>query len=394
MRYHVLAAVGSFACVALSAQSWAFEQNLVTARVAEIGDLRTVSGATLKNVTIGWESYGTLNGDKSNAILIVPFFSGGPHAAGKYSVDDAAPGYWDNIIGSGLPIDTDKYFVVSVDALCNMNKGPANRTTGPASVNPDTGKPYGSGFPVLTFEDFVAAQKAVIDSLGIARLEAVVGYSMGAGQALQWAVSHPDMIERAVLVTPWAMANGWNIAKMHVWSAPIRRDPNFNGGDYYDGTPPIAGLNMAAEIALMDANGFGFLNDTLGRAPAVAGTDPIKDPGARYGAEKWLIETAAGFASVIDANGWLCQAGAIKHFDPSGTASIAEVADRVRAKMLLLPAASDNILPEAGAVQLHEALVSAGKDSTLTMIAGNMGHFNGWYLMPGIGDELASFLAR
>jgi homoserine O-acetyltransferase/O-succinyltransferase len=141
----------------------------------------TVGGQAIKNVRVGYETYGTLNGVRDNVILICHFYSGNSHAAGKYKASDVAPGYWDAIIGAGKPIDTDKFFVVSSDTLANLNvKDPNTITTGPASVNPDTGKPYAMSFPIVTIRDFVNVQKALLDSLGIKTLHAVMGASMGA----------------------------------------------------------------------------------------------------------------------------------------------------------------------------------------------------------------------
>src|SRR4029453_8234194 len=135
----------------------------------------------MKNVRVGYETYGTLNGVGDNVILICHFYSGNSHAAGKYKAGDAAPGYWDAIIGAGKPIDTDKFFVVSSDTLANLNvKDPNTITTGPASINPDTGKPYAMSFPIVTIRDFVNVQKALLDSLGVKTLHAVMGASMGA----------------------------------------------------------------------------------------------------------------------------------------------------------------------------------------------------------------------
>ena len=149
-------------------------------------DFTTVSGVTLEQVDIGWESYGKLNANKDNVILITHYFSGTSHAAGKYKADDALPGYWDAIIGPGKAIDTNKYYVISSDTLVNANWHDENViTTGPASTNPKTGKPYGLDFPVVTITDFVNVQKRLLDSLGITKLHAVMGASMGSFQALE-----------------------------------------------------------------------------------------------------------------------------------------------------------------------------------------------------------------
>jgi len=175
-------------------------------------------GETIKSVKVGWESAGTLNADKSNAILITHFFSGTSHAFGKYSAEDKTAGYWDAIIGPGKAIDTNKYFVLSSDTLVNLNVNTPNVvTTGPASINPDTGKPYGMSFPVVGIKDFVRVEKALIDSLGITRLKAVVGASMGGLQAYEWAQSFPDSVERIDRLARYVDATDPARSEMEQW---------------------------------------------------------------------------------------------------------------------------------------------------------------------------------
>src|SRR5580765_2966018 len=161
----------------------------------------TVGGKTIKNVRVGYETYGRLNAAGDNAIFVPHFFSGNSHAAGRYKADEKAAGYWDAIIGPGKAIDTDKYFVVSADSLVNLNvKSPMVGTSGPATTNPDTGKPYGSSFPVVSIADFVRVHKALLDSLGVKKLAAAAGASMGSLQAMQWAAEYPDYVERVIHV--------------------------------------------------------------------------------------------------------------------------------------------------------------------------------------------------
>src|SRR5215207_5505268 len=174
---------------------------LVQKNVFELPSYVTLHGATIRNIRIGWESYGTLNEARDNVVLVTHYFSGTSHAAGRYKSDDSLPGYWDAIIGPGKPIDTDKYFVISSDTLVNMNvKDPNVVTTGPASINPDTGQPYGMRFPIVTIRDFVNVQKALLDSLGITKLHAVAGPSMGSLQAFEWGAAYPEMVRRLITV--------------------------------------------------------------------------------------------------------------------------------------------------------------------------------------------------
>src|SRR6266516_427257 len=187
MTRHIAAVIAAiflvFASIASHAQSG---DVIIEKKIFELSSYVTVAGETIKTVKIGWEAAGTLNADKSNAILITHFFSGTSHAFGKYAAGDSAPGYWDSTIGPGKPIDTNRYYVISSDTLANLNvHAPNVVTTGPASIDPDTGEPYGMSFPVVSIKDFVEVQKALIESLGVKKLKAVVGASMGGFQAYE-----------------------------------------------------------------------------------------------------------------------------------------------------------------------------------------------------------------
>src|ERR1700687_1592223 len=196
---------------------------IVEKKTFELTSYTTAAGDTIKAVTIGWEAAGTLNADKSTPILIPPHSSAPSHAFGKYTPADPAAGYWDAIIGPGKAIDTNKYYVLSSDTLVNLNtKMPNVVTTGPASINPDTGKPYGLSFPVVSIEDFVRVQKALIDSLGIKKLKAVIGASMGGLQAYQWAASYPDSVDRIVAVVATPAAEPFLIGWLALWAPPAR----------------------------------------------------------------------------------------------------------------------------------------------------------------------------
>src|SRR5215472_660059 len=202
MICHRIAALAATALLWMTFGSLAQADDLIVEKKSfTLSSYATVAGETIKSVKVGWEAAGTLNADKSNAILITHFFSATSHAFGKYRADDKVPGYWDSIIGPGKAIDTTKYYVISSDTLVNLNVNAPNVvTTGPASINPDSGKPYALSFPVVSIKDFVNVQKALVESLGIRRLKAVVGASMGALQAYEWAASYPDMVERIVPV--------------------------------------------------------------------------------------------------------------------------------------------------------------------------------------------------
>jgi homoserine O-acetyltransferase len=186
-----------------SAPAWAQggSVGIVEKKVFTLPSYTTTGGATLNNVKVGWEAYGTLNAARDNVIIVPHFYTGNSHAAGKYKAEDPVPGYWEAIIGPGKPIDTDKFYVVSVDSLVNLNtKDPNTTTTGPATINPATGRPWGMSFPIVTFRDFVNVQKALLDSLGVTRVHAAIGASMGALQSIEWAAAYPDFVARQIPV--------------------------------------------------------------------------------------------------------------------------------------------------------------------------------------------------
>src|SRR5262249_34343285 len=254
----------------------------------------TVAGETIKSVKVGWESAGTLNSDKSNAVLITHFFSGTSHAFGKYSAEDKTVGYLDAIIGPGKAINTNKNFFLSFDTLVNLNVNMPNViTTGPASIDPDTGKPYGMSFPVVSIKDFVGVEKSLIDSLGIKKLKAVVGASMGGLQAYEWAQTYPDNVDRIVAVVAYATPEPYLIAWLDMWAQPIRLDPKWNNGDYYGKAPPTDGLKAALKLVTLQANSWEWARATFGTAPAEADKDPGKAIGNKFKIEGFLQAATA-----------------------------------------------------------------------------------------------------
>ena len=194
--FRSLALAATLAISALTAASTSAQTPLLTEKkVFELPSYTTFGGKAIKNVKVGYETYGKLNAAGDNAIFIAHFYSGNSHAAGKYKAADVMAGYWDSIIGPGKPIDTDKFFVISADTLSNLNtKDPMVTTTGPSSINPDTGKPYGMSFPVVAMRDSVRVHKALVDSLGVRKLYAVAGASGGSVQSVEWTVLYPDFV--------------------------------------------------------------------------------------------------------------------------------------------------------------------------------------------------------
>ncbi|HYG90867.1 MAG TPA: homoserine O-acetyltransferase [Azospirillum sp.] len=370
---------------------------VVEKKVFEMPSYRTTGGETIKNVRIGWESYGTLNAAKDNVILITHYFSGNSHAAGKYKPDDKAPGYWDAIIGPGKPLDTDKYFIISSDTLVNLGaKDPTVVTTGPASINPDTGKPYGMGFPLVTIRDFVEVQKALLDSLGITSLHAVMGASMGSLQAFEWAAAHPGMVKRVIPVIGGAEASAFLIAWLNVWAAPVKLDPNWNNGNYYDGPAPNRGLAEALKVVTLQANHWQWFDGRFGRKPAEEGKDPRATMANQYEVEAFLDKAAAARAATSDANHFLYLIKANQTFVAGNGGSLDEGLAKIKAPMLLIPSANDIVFfPDENMRPLKDKLAAKGLKVEYTeVITGPMGHLDGVFNIAKAGEQIAAFLAR
>ena len=347
----------------------------------------TVAGDTIKSVKVGWESAGTLNSDKSNAVLITHFFSGTSHAFGKYSAEDKAAGYWDAIIGPGKAIDTNKYFVLSSDTLVNLNVNmPRVVTTGPASIDPDTGKPYGMSFPVVSIKDFVRVEKALIDSLGIKKLKAVVGASMGGLQAYEWAQSYPDSVERIVAVTASATPEPYLIAWLDMWAQPIRLDPKWNNGDYYGKAPPIEGLKAALKLVTLQANSWEWARATFGTAPAEDSKDPGKAVANKFRIEGFLDQAATARVALADANHflYLCKANQLAAVDPAN----------IKAPALLLYAPNDLVFYEPIVRETLEKITAAGGSAEGGALVGPNGHLNALTAIGQGAEKITAFLAR
>lgn len=356
---------------------------IVDKKTFEMPSYTTAAGATIKNVKIGWEAAGTLNADKSNAILITHFFSGTSHAFGKYAASDAAPGYWNAIIGPGKAIDTNKYYVLSSDTLVNLNANAPNVvTTGPASINPDTGKRYGMSFPIVTIKDFVNVQKALVESLGIKKLKAVAGASMGGLQAYEWAASYPDMVDRIVAVISKPSADPFLIAWLDLWGQPIKLDPKWNGGDYYDKEPPLAGLTAALKLVTLHANHSDWAVKQFGTAPAEEGKDPTKAFENKFKIETWLDTAAGARAKISDANHflYLVKANQAAAVDPA----------KIKIPTLMLYAPTDLVF-YAPLVEDDAKKITSVETGT---VGGPNGHLNGVLGMAPLADKISAFLAR
>jgi homoserine O-acetyltransferase len=371
------------------------EDMIVEKQVFEMGPYTTVGGQTIPEVRIGWEAYGSLNESRDNAILITHFFSGTSHAAGKYALDDPAPGYWDTIIGPGKAIDTDRYYVVSSDTLVNLNTGnPTVTTTGPASIDPATGQPYGMSFPIVTIRDFVEIQKALLDSLGIERLHAVMGASMGALQAYEWAAAHPEMVARVIPVIGSGWTDGHLIGWLDVWAAPIRLDPNWNGGDYYGGAPPLAGLAEALKIVTLHAQHWEWADGVFGRKWAEEGKDPAASFDNLFAIEAALAGAGMARAAASDANHFLYLVKANQLFYAGHGASLYEGLLAIDAPVLIIHTDEDLVFfPEA--VRETAAIIrSDGTPVEIVELQGTRGHLNGLVSITQAAPQIEAFLAE
>ena len=362
----------------------------VEKKVFTMPSYTTVEGKTLKNVRVGYETYGKLNERGDNAIFIPHFFTGTSHAAGKYKPSDAAAGYWDPIIGSGKPIDTDKYFVISADALANLNtKDPNVTTTGPATVDPDTGKPYGMSFPVVSYRDTVQVHKALVDSLGVKQLQAVAGASGGSMQAMEWAARYPDFVERVVhVVGPGFDINPFVIQMLDVWALPIKMDPKWNNGDYYGKEEPASGVAQALMIVTITARGHGWAEKTFGYKWA----DPAKNPASGmsnlYAIEDALGKAGMARAATTDGNSMIYTAKANQLYN------VGDDVKKIKAKILFVPARSDLIFPPELSQRAAERYRAQGGAADVAIIEGDGGHLDGVLNVAKQGEAIRAFLAR
>ena len=382
----VLAAV-----VSAAAPAAAYEP-IVEKKTFTMQSYTTVNGETIQNVRVGWEAYGSLNRARDNVILIPHFFSGTSHAAGRYG-EDGARGYWDSIIGSGKPIDTDKYYVISVDSLVNLNTGDPNVvTTGPASTNPETGDPYGMDFPIVEIGDFVRVQKRLLDNLGIEKLHAVMGASMGALQAYDWASRYPDAVERVIPVIGSGFADPFLIGWLDIWAQPIRLDPNWNGGDYYGGERPKAGLAAALKTVTLHAQNWPWAQKAFGRKWAREDSDPAKSFDNKYAVEATLDKVAQDRAATSDANHFLYLVKANQLFVAGGKDTPEAGLKAIDAPTLMLQAQGDLVFFPGLADQTQKLIESDGTPVERASIPGDRGHLNGVLNIKSRGDEIRAFL--
>jgi homoserine O-acetyltransferase len=269
------------------------------------------SGAVLPRYELAYETYGTLNADKSNAILVCHALSGNHHVAGYYADNPKNIGWWDNMIGPGKPVDTDKFFVIGVN-----NLGGCHGSTGPSSINPETGKPYGSSFPVVTVEDWVESQARLADLLGIEQFAAVLGGSLGGMQAMQWSLSYPQRVRHVLVIAAAPHLTAENIAFNDVARNAILTDPDFHGGDFYQhNVVPTRGLRLARMLGHITYLSDDAMADKFGRSLRAGKLGYTYD--IEFEIESYLRYQGDKFAAYFDANTYLLMTKALDYFDPA-----------------------------------------------------------------------------
>ncbi len=341
-------------------------------------EMKLESDARLGPVTIAYETYGTLAPDRRNAILVLHALSGDSHVAGYYSAGDEKPGWWDCMVGPGKGIDTDKFFVI-----CSNIIGSCLGSTGPSSINPATGRAYGLDFPVVTIGDMVAAQKALIEHLGIERLLCVVGGSIGGMQVLEWCVRYPEMVVSAIPLATTMRHSALAIAFNEVARQSIMADPNWNHGDYYNGAKPALGLAVARMIGHITYLSDESMRLKFGRRLQDKG-DFSFNFDADFQVESYLRYQGRKFVDRFDANSFLYITKAADYYDlgkQHGEGLAVRALSKAKARFLVISFTSDWLYPTYQAREIVKALKKNGRDVSFCEIEADWGHDA--FLIPG-----------
>ena len=352
--------------------------------------LNLKSGEVLPQYHLVCETYGKLNADKSNAVMVCHALSGNHHVAGKYQEDDKHPGWWDNLIGPGRPLDTNKFYVIGLN-----NLGGCHGSSGPLSTNPDTDKPWGASFPVVTVEDWVNSQARLADYLGIDQLAAVIGGSLGGMQALQWTIAYPERVRHALVIASAPNLTAQNIAFNEVARQAIITDPEFHDGDYYDkGVLPRRGLRIARMLGHITYLSDDAMGAKFGRK--------LRDGNIKYGfdvefeMESYLRYQGDKFAGEFDANTYLRMTRALDYFDPafeySGDLSAALA--KVKSDFLVVSFTSDWRFSTARSREIVKALLDNERSVSYAEVTAAHGHDA--FLMPDVHYHqiLRQYLAK
>lgn len=362
---------------------------IVSAQTAHFSEpLKLKSGEVLPAYDLTYETYGTLNADRSNAVMICHALSGNHHVAGKYAETDKYPGWWDNLIGPGRPLDTNKFFVIGLN-----NLGGCHGSSGPASINPATGKPWGADFPVVTVEDWVASQARLADHLGIDQLAAVIGGSLGGMQALQWTMSYPDRVRHALVIASAPNLTAQNMAFNEVARQAIMTDPEFYDGHYYEhNTVPRRGLRIARMLGHITYLSDDAMGAKFGRK--------LRDGAIKYGfgvefeMESYLRYQGDKFAEAFDANTYLRMTRALDYFDPAAEhgGDLSAALAGVKADFLVVSFTSDWRFSPARSREIMKALLD--NECAVSYAEVTAAHGHDAFLMPDphYHDILRSYL--
>jgi len=336
--------------------------------------LQLASGDTLPRYELAVETYGELNAERSNAVLICHALNASHHVAGVSKDDPSSVGWWDNMVGPGKPVDTRRFFVIGVN-----NLGSCFGSTGPASINPATGKPWGAAFPVLTVEDWVRAQARVADTLGIEKFAAVMGGSLGGMQALSWSLTLPERLAHCVVIASTPRLSAQNIGFNEVARRAIISDPDFHGGDYYaHNTVPKRGLAVARMLGHITYQSDDSMAERFGRAQRA----PSEDGAYRYGfdvefeVESYLRYQAEKFTRYFDANTYLLLTRALDYFDPARNhgGNLAHALAPATAQFLLASFTTDWRFPPARSREIVAALLQNAQPVSYAEIDAPHGH--------------------
>ncbi len=340
---------------------------IVETQVACFDSLPLDCGLTLSPVEVAYETYGELNSSRSNAILILHAFSGDAHAAG-ISHEGGRPGWWDNAIGPGKAFDTSQYFVICTNVL-----GGCKGTTGPASIDPSTGCPYGMKFPVISISDMVRLQKKLVNHLGIERLLAVAGGSMGGMQVLEWAVAYPEAVACAIPIATTSRHSAQQIAFNEVGRQAIMADPDWCDGDYYNKKPPARGLSVARMVGHITYMSDDSMREKFGRRFRTQ--EPLPDFSSVFEVESYLRYRGSQFVDRFDANSYLYITKAMDLFDvTNGHASLAAALERTQSRFLVISFTSDWLYPTYQSLEIVSALRGRNRDVAFCELQSNYGH--------------------
>ncbi|HKJ70945.1 MAG TPA: homoserine O-acetyltransferase [Gammaproteobacteria bacterium] len=352
--------------------------------------LELESGERLEAFDLAYETYGTLNAEATNAVLVCHALSGDQHAAGYQSMEDRKAGWWDNLIGPGKPLDTERFFVVCVNVL-----GSCKGSTGPSSINPATGEPYGLDFPIVTVKDWVASQVRLQDRLGIAQWRAVVGGSLGGMTAMQWAIDYPQRLDACVMIAAAPKLSAQNIAFNEVARQAIMTDPEFHGGRYYGRDKPRRGLALARMIGHITYLSEDAMRDKFGR-------DLRKGQPLSYGfdvdfeVESYLRYQGRRFVDRFDANSYLYLTKVLDYFDPAAEfdGDLSRAFARSDNRFLVVAFSSDWRFSAERSREITRALYANSLDVTFAEIEAPQGHDAFLLRIGAYHDMVATFMGR